>query len=109
MSESKKAPKDKEKKEKAPKLYLTVRYETLKTETEKGKRLLDPKNETQSALAYRACSKKPVTFAEILAAVSPVLKGKSAETVSRNLRWYLNSLKKKGLLRSDEHKEEREQ
>jgi hypothetical protein len=79
-----------------------------KEDTEKGKGLLDPKNGTQSALIYRAVHKaKNPTFAEILAAIAPALKGKAAKTIEANARWYVNDLKKKGLLKASGSKEER--
>ena len=103
MGTEKRAEKAKEKKPEA-KTYLVMKYEALRADTEKGKKLLA--SETQGGLIYKACSKGLVTFVEILAAISPKLKGKSAETISNNGRWYINDLKKKGLLKAVEEKVE---
>lgn len=92
------APKSKE--------YLVHKYEALRLDTDKGKKLLQ--GETQGGMIYRACSKGPATFAEILEAISPKLRGqgKTAETIENNSRWYVNDLRKKGLLRYVEEKVE---
>jgi hypothetical protein len=109
VNESKK----KEKKEGKPKEYLVTRYEVKDPVTDKAKelakRLSDPKNGAQAAMLYRfvRSAKEPPTFGEILAFARAALKGKSAETVEANWRWYVNDLKKRSILKSVEAKEER--
>ena len=50
-------------------------------------------------------AKEPPTFAQILAFAKAALRGKSAETVEANWRWYVNDLRKKGLIKAVERKE----
>ena len=112
MSEPKKK-QPKEKKESRAKQYLVTRYEPKEPTTDKqrelAKRLSDPKLGAQAAMLYRfvRAAKEPPTFGEILAFARAALKGKSAETVEANWRWYVNDLKKRGLIKSVEAKEER--
>lgn len=110
MSESKKKGL-KDKKEGRPKEYLVTRYEPREPSTDRqrelAKRLSDPKTGTQAAMLYRfvRSAKEPPTFADVLAFARTALKGKSPETVEANWRWYVNDLKKKGLIKAAERKE----
>lgn len=91
----------KEKKEK--KSYMTVNYAPVaaKAETEKAKGLLAKENTSQGAEVYRFITRKTTAlFSEILEHMKEHLKGKPAKTVESNTRYYVNDLRKKGLLRS---------
>jgi hypothetical protein len=99
------ADKKKEKDSKKREL-LVVRHEAVKQDTEKGKALLDAKNEGQAALIYRACSKGPTTFGDILAAIAPKLRGKAEKTIRQNAAWYLASLRGKSLVKTTSAREE---
>jgi len=91
------ADKKKEKDSKKREL-LVVRHEAVKQDTEK--------NEGQAALIYRACSKGPTTFGDILAAIAPKLRGKAEKTIRQNAAWYLASLRGKSLVKTTSAREE---
>jgi|SRR6266478_1611514 len=99
----KKAPK--ENKPKPPKLYRVVRFESLKTDSEKAKKILA--SETQSAVILRALAKSARTFEELIEEISPKLKGKKESTLKNNARWYLSALRSLGLVKSTVTKEPR--
>jgi hypothetical protein len=89
-------------KEKGPKEYKISKYETTaKFEGEKYAKLLDKENKGYAAIILRACKKEVLTFPEVVQAVKDggVAKRDAKVNIEANIRWYLNDLGKKGLLK----------
>jgi hypothetical protein len=103
----------KSKKEKAKakvKEFQVIKYSlTAKAEGEKYAALRDKASKRYAAVVVQvlAASKEPVAFPELLKAVEGRVEKRDGKVnVEANLRWYLNDLKKRGLIKSSEDKVE---
>jgi hypothetical protein len=109
-----KAPKAEKKQQPKVKQFEVVKYAlTAKAEGEKFAKLFDRENKSYAAVIAQALKavKGPLTLPLLLAEVAPRVEKRDGKVnVEANLRWYLNDLKKRGLIRSlDEKVEARSQ